>query len=59
MPADIRVLQCKETRIDNSLLTGESEPQQLREIATNVNPFETQNLAFYGTNSIKTQIKHN
>lgn len=49
VPADIRVLEAKEARVDNSLLTGESEPQQLKEVSTNNNPYETHNLAFYGT----------
>ena len=50
IPADFRVFSCQEMRVDNSSLTGESEPL-LRSIeCTNPeNPLETKNLCFFGT----------
>ncbi len=35
--------------MDNSSLTGESEPQERQAVCTDNNPFETHNLAFYCT----------
>lgn len=57
VPADICVLRCNEVKVDNSLLTGESEPQHLRGEKTSDNPFETQNLAFYATMVVEGQFK--
>ena len=50
VPADIRIIQSNKLRVDNSSLTGESEPQVCRVECTNQrSPLETRNLVFSGT----------
>lgn len=56
VPADIRVISCQELKVDNSSLTGESEPQERSpQLARNsegklvTTPLEAQNLLFYTT----------
>lgn len=49
VPADIRILHANNFKVDNSSLTGESEPQSCTTRCTDNNPLETHNLAFYGT----------
>jgi len=49
VPADIRILHSNSFKVDNSSLTGESEPQSCTTKCTENNPLETHNLAFYGT----------
>jgi sodium/potassium-transporting ATPase subunit alpha len=49
VPADIRILESDEMKVDNSALTGEVEPQARATECTNANPLETRNLAFFGT----------
>jgi len=50
VPADVRILFCQEMRVDNSSLTGESDPLLRTVECTNKeNPLETDNLAFFGT----------
>lgn len=50
VPADLRVLECSDNlQVDNSSLTGESEPQKRKNVCTNDDPLETQNLCFFGT----------
>ena len=49
IPADIRVISCTEMRVDNSSLTGESEPLLRTTEFTADNPLETENLCFFGT----------
>ncbi|PAA67335.1 hypothetical protein BOX15_Mlig006173g1 [Macrostomum lignano] len=53
MPADVRVLSCKSFKVDNSCLTGESEPQPRSPEFTHENPLETKNLAFFSTNVLE------
>eukprot|EP01117_Protostelium_nocturnum_P010459 TRINITY_DN3765_c0_g2_i2.p1 TRINITY_DN3765_c0_g2~~TRINITY_DN3765_c0_g2_i2.p1 ORF type:complete len:848 (-),score=331.49 TRINITY_DN3765_c0_g2_i2:115-2658(-) len=49
-PADLRIINCQDLKVDNSSLTGESEPQSRNaEVSKEENPMESQNLAFYGT----------
>lgn len=48
IPADIRVLYSNRFTVDNSSLTGESEPIELGPEMTSDNPLETANLAFFG-----------
>ena len=36
-------------KVDNSSITGESEPQSRSSMCTNVNPLETENIAFFST----------
>ena len=42
--------------MDNSSLTGESEPQSRSAEFTNENPVETRNLAFFSTNAVEGQL---
>ena len=50
MPADLRIFQSIEMKVDNSALTGEVEPLLRSPECTHPeNPFETKNLAFFGT----------
>ena len=53
IPADIRVIQAAGFKVDNSSLTGESEPQSRSPEFTNDNPLETKNLAFFSTNCVE------
>jgi sodium/potassium-transporting ATPase subunit alpha len=53
VPADIRVIQAHGFKVDNSSLTGESEPQSRSAEFTNENPLETRNLAFFSTNAVE------
>ncbi|MCG8526538.1 MAG: HAD-IC family P-type ATPase, partial [Opitutales bacterium] len=49
VPADVRILEASNFKVDNSSLTGESEPQSRIPGMTDENPLETKNLAFYST----------
>jgi len=50
VPADIRVLECSPNMcVDNSSLTGESDPIKRKPECTNADPLETANLCFFGT----------
>lgn len=50
IPADLRILESNEMKVDNSSLTGESLLLMRSTECTNlVNPLETKNLAFFGT----------
>merc|ERR1712214_177849 len=53
VPADLRVLEARGFKVDNSSLTGESEPQARSPEFTNENPLETRNLAFFSTNAVE------
>merc|ERR1712165_676202 len=53
LPADIRVTESMGFKVDNSSLTGESEPQLRTPEFTNENPLETKNLAFFSTNAVE------
>ena len=53
VPADIRVLHAHGFKVDNSSLTGESEPQARTPEFTNENPLETRNVAFFSTNAVE------
>ena len=55
IPADVRVLSCKDLFVGQSSLTGESEPVEKydRPVTDNVkNPLELTNLAFLGSNVV-------
>merc|ERR1719333_599402 len=52
-PADLRVLEARGFKVDNSSLTGESEPQARGPEFTHENPLETKNLAFFSTNAVE------
>uniref|UniRef100_A0A7S0ZHS1 Cation-transporting P-type ATPase N-terminal domain-containing protein n=1 Tax=Timspurckia oligopyrenoides TaxID=708627 RepID=A0A7S0ZHS1_9RHOD len=49
VPADLRIIKVSKLKVDNSSLTGESEPQARSVDCTDDNPLETKNLAFFGT----------
>merc|ERR1711970_1541455 len=53
IPADLRILESKGFKVDNSSLTGESEPQSGSSEFTHENPLETKNLAFFSTNAVE------
>ncbi|PRD22856.1 UNVERIFIED_CONTAM: Sodium/potassium-transporting ATPase subunit alpha-1 [Trichonephila clavipes] len=53
IPADIRIIQATAFKVDNSSLTGESEPQTRSPENTNENPLETRNIAFFSTNCVE------
>ncbi|CAD8136306.1 unnamed protein product [Paramecium pentaurelia] len=49
IPADVRIIQSREMKVDNSALTGECDPLLRVTELTSENPLETKNLAFFGT----------
>merc|ERR1719370_867761 len=53
VPADVRILKSSGLKVDNSNLTGESEPQSRSPEFTHNNPLETKNLAFFSTNCVE------
>ncbi|KAG8181915.1 hypothetical protein JTE90_012471 [Oedothorax gibbosus] len=53
IPADIRIISASACKVDNSSLTGESEPQSRSPELTNDNPLETKNLAYFSTNCVE------
>ena len=53
IPADLRVIYAAGFKVDNSSLTGESEPQSRGPECTNDNPLETKNIAFFSTNCVE------
>ena len=57
IPADIRVVESRGFKVDNSSLTGESEPQSRSPEFTHENPLETRNLAFFSTNAVEGTAK--
>merc|ERR1712172_2107 len=57
VPADLRVLEARGFKVDNSSLTGESEPQTRTPEFTHDNPLETKNLAFFSTNVVEGTAK--
>uniref|UniRef100_A0A8C5FDB4 Sodium/potassium-transporting ATPase subunit alpha n=1 Tax=Gadus morhua TaxID=8049 RepID=A0A8C5FDB4_GADMO len=53
VPADIRVIFAQGCKVDNSSLTGESEPQSKTPECTHENPLETRNIAFFSTTCLE------
>merc|ERR1712223_1889410 len=53
VPADLRVVEARGFKVDNSSLTGESEPQTRTPEFTHENPLATKNLAFFSTNAVE------
>ncbi|KAI1707298.1 e1-E2 ATPase domain-containing protein [Ditylenchus destructor] len=51
VPADARVLQCSQLKLESSSITGEAEPNdyQWEEVAESVSIFEAHNVAFNGS----------
>ncbi|PVV02300.1 hypothetical protein BB560_003250, partial [Smittium megazygosporum] len=52
VPADIYIVKSSELQVDNSSLTGESEPQERGPENIQTNPLEATNLVFNGTNCV-------
>ncbi|XP_011874816.1 PREDICTED: sodium/potassium-transporting ATPase subunit alpha-like [Vollenhovia emeryi] len=46
IPADIRIIECRGLRVENSSITGESEPVARTDYPTDRNPLESANVAF-------------
>lgn len=53
VPADLRITRSQGLKVDNSSLTGESEPLTRTPQCTHDNPLETKNLAFFSTNCVE------
>ncbi|XP_008117666.2 sodium/potassium-transporting ATPase subunit alpha-2 [Anolis carolinensis] len=53
IPADLRIVSASGCKVDNSSLTGESEPQSRSADYTNENPLETRNICFFSTNCVE------
>ncbi|XP_064441843.1 potassium-transporting ATPase alpha chain 2-like [Mirounga angustirostris] len=53
IPADIRLLSVQGCKVDNSSLTGESEPQPRSSEFTHDSPLETKNIGFYSTTCLE------
>ncbi|XP_055084446.1 sodium/potassium-transporting ATPase subunit alpha-2 [Periophthalmus magnuspinnatus] len=53
IPADLRVVSSSGCKVDNSSLTGESEPQTRSPDFTHENPLETRNICFFSTNCVE------
>ncbi|MBB6682300.1 cation-transporting P-type ATPase, partial [Aequorivita sp. 609] len=53
IPADLRIISAHGCKVDNSSLTGESEPQTRAPDFSNENPLETRNIAFFSTNCVE------
>uniref|UniRef100_A0A3Q4HMT5 Sodium/potassium-transporting ATPase subunit alpha n=1 Tax=Neolamprologus brichardi TaxID=32507 RepID=A0A3Q4HMT5_NEOBR len=53
VPADIRIITSQGCKVDNSSLTGESEPQTRSPECTHENPLETRNVAFFSTTCLE------
>ncbi|TKR77554.1 hypothetical protein L596_018504 [Steinernema carpocapsae] len=53
VPADVRIISGRGLKVDNSSLTGESEPVLRTPDTTSDNPLETRNLAFFSTNVVE------
>uniref|UniRef100_A0A6V7I185 Sodium/potassium-transporting ATPase subunit alpha n=1 Tax=Bracon brevicornis TaxID=1563983 RepID=A0A6V7I185_9HYME len=52
IPADIRIIRCVGLRVENSSLTGESEPVARTDYPTDRNPLESQNIAFFSSYAV-------
>ncbi|CAH2319009.1 sodium-potassium ATPase alpha subunit [Pelobates cultripes] len=53
IPADLHFFEVPGCKVDNSSLTGESEPQPRSTECTDENPLETKNLGFYSTTCLE------
>ncbi|KAF1758195.1 hypothetical protein GCK72_014653 [Caenorhabditis remanei] len=53
VPADLRVTLARGLKVDNSSLTGESEPQTRNTNFTSKNPLETKNLCLFSTSVLE------
>lgn len=53
IPADVIVLKSEGVKVDNSSLTGESEPLKRSPACTDPSPWRSKNVAFFGTNCVE------
>ncbi|XP_043928878.1 sodium/potassium-transporting ATPase subunit alpha-1-like [Protopterus annectens] len=53
IPADLRIISAHSCKVDNSSLTGESEPQLRSPDFSHENPLESTNIAFFSTNCLE------
>lgn len=53
IPADVIVLESAGIKVDNSSLTGESEPLKRTPGHTDESPWRSRNVAFFGTNCVE------
>lgn len=53
VPADLRIVKSQGLKVDNSSLTGESEPLTRTSQCTHENPLESKNLVFFSTNCVE------
>uniref|UniRef100_A0A158P8G0 Sodium/potassium-transporting ATPase subunit alpha n=1 Tax=Angiostrongylus cantonensis TaxID=6313 RepID=A0A158P8G0_ANGCA len=53
VPADLRIFHARGLKVDNSSLTGESEPQVRTPEFTHKNPLESKNVAMFSTNVLE------
>ncbi|XP_064394340.1 sodium/potassium-transporting ATPase subunit alpha-3-like [Halichondria panicea] len=53
LPADIRIITSAGFKVDNSSLTGESEPQARSPNCTSQQPLETNNIAFFSSSALE------
>ncbi|XP_050440874.1 sodium/potassium-transporting ATPase subunit alpha isoform X2 [Adelges cooleyi] len=53
VPADLRIIESHSLKVDNSSLTGESEPQSRTPEYTHDDPLETKNLVFSTTHAVE------
>ncbi|XP_076153172.1 sodium/potassium-transporting ATPase subunit alpha-1-like isoform X1 [Alosa pseudoharengus] len=53
IPADLRIISAHGCKVDNSSLTGESEPQTRTPDFSHDNPMETRNIVFFSTNCVE------
>lgn len=53
LPADLRIFEANEAKLEKSSLTGESEPVPVSTIPTDLNIYETHNMALFGTSLIE------
>jgi len=58
IPADLRIIESHSFKVDNSSLTGESEPQSRTPEFTHDDPLETKNFAFSSTHAVEGLIKY-
>merc|ERR1712227_1002715 len=53
VPADLRIVEARQFKVDNSSLTGESEPQSRDAEDSKVEVLEAKNIAFFSTNCVE------
>lgn len=53
VPADLRIIHCQNLKVDNSPITGESDPQPRSSKTCDENFLESKNVAFFSTNVIE------